>query len=577
MHHTKNQHKIITYQANLDSKNNIINNNQCFLGAKYSILQERNAKFMNNIALSFGKRKITYEEMHERIIQYAKALYSRGIRKGDKISVCLENNPESVYLIYALDIIGAKRIGLSIFNNHYKMKRDIEQIKPKMVISTTTSFEYLKNPCSALNISPILYNPDDFDDDLSEHQTLKSFLKVKDEQAVFPNIENSVATDILFTGGSSGIHKGVELNGFSINEVAKSTAEIFSLSPGMIHLGNIPFGHMIFGLFVLQYCLSNNLEFALTLKSLPNDFLEEILRIKPNGAMGGPVHFENFHNNTLLTKGSLTFLHQVATGGEMLKNKTYSQTMDALRYGGSDATLINMLGLTEMSGLTHCCIPDKNKLGTLGDPISCVTDIIVDPKTLQKTENGRQKELREVPQGQTGVLLTTGKSMLLRYYENSNETNKVFVYDDLGNKWYNTGDLAYRTGNTEKEINFSGRLKRNFVSGYDNIYPEQVEQLLTTIDIISEAVVTKIADDVYQFLPVYHICLKNDEYDIVLLEEQINELITNTLGINALPGYIKYYIKPLRRTDNGKLDSVLLEKEFIREYNDAKFYYEKKR
>ena len=129
------------------------------MGSKYDFLLERNANYMNNIALSFGDRKITYEEMHERINEYARALYHHGIRKGDKIGVCLLNSPESVYVLYALDIIGAVVIGLSPMNNEYKMKRDIEMTKPSRIITADILYTNIKNSCDALKISPILFTP----------------------------------------------------------------------------------------------------------------------------------------------------------------------------------------------------------------------------------------------------------------------------------------------------------------------------------------------------------------------------------------------------------------------------------
>ena len=80
---------------------------------KYDYLLEQNENFMDLIALSTFDRKITYEEMHESIQKYARLLYKKGVREGDVIGVCALNVPESVYLLYALDIIGAIVVGFS--------------------------------------------------------------------------------------------------------------------------------------------------------------------------------------------------------------------------------------------------------------------------------------------------------------------------------------------------------------------------------------------------------------------------------------------------------------------------------
>ena len=68
---------------------------------KYEYMLECNKKYMDLTALSFGNKKITYEEMHEQIEKYVRLLYAKGVREGDLIGVIALNTPESVYLLYA--------------------------------------------------------------------------------------------------------------------------------------------------------------------------------------------------------------------------------------------------------------------------------------------------------------------------------------------------------------------------------------------------------------------------------------------------------------------------------------------
>ncbi len=542
--------------------------------SEYEFLLNCNKNYMNYTALTFeGRAKITYEELHDNIEKYARALYQKGIRKGDKIGILLENSPEAVYLYYALGIIGSTRIGLSIYNNPYKMQRDFDMLKPQRIIAVNTMFNRIIDPCKALNISPIIYSARNFDEKIETNgaENLRYIVETnKNGNLVINNFSNQDVTDIIFTGGSTGIHKGVELNQNGLNGVISALDKVFKLEPGMIHLGNIPFGHMIFGRFALHYALSHNLEYALTLNALPNEFLYELIRTQAHGAMGGPVHWNNIPNNPLLKPGCISNLMQAATGGEMLKTADEEKDNKAISYGGGSAKLTNMLGLTEMSGLTHACIPEINTPGTIGSPIPYVDDIIVDPKFLIGSESGNYINLKEVPLGETGLLLTKGPGMLLGYYNNPDETKKVFVYDQNGTKWYNTGDLVRRTGKPYKETEFAGRLKRNFVCGYDNIYPEQIEGLLTSLPEIKEIVVTKVKDAKYQFLPSYHICLNDTNINIERLKNKIDVLIEETLGAFALPGYIEFSTNPLpRNQDNGKFNATILEQQDIKKYEDG--------
>lgn len=529
--------------------------------SRCQFLEKRNEKNMNDTALSFENRRITYEELHVRIDEYATALYQIGIREEEKIAINVLNTPEAVYLLYALDKIGCTVVGLSPLNNEYKMQRDIEIAKPNRIISTDIIFGKAKKAADSLNISPILFPINDLETDTSdtlhiqnECNLFKMVEQAKGIKLEIDNFDSDRTTDILFTGGSTGIHKGVELIGNGLNCVVQALDHVFYLEAGMTHLGNIPLGHMVFGRLVLHYALANNLNYALTLKALPQDFLEEIIRTQSHGAMGGPVHWENIIENPLLKEGCLSNLIQAISGGEYFKPHKRKLANDALHYGGSETTIGDGLGLTEMWAPTHICLGGKNTRNTIGYAIPYVESKIVD------------ENFNEVENGEFGTLLVKGPGMMKGYYNNAEETQKVFWYDENGEKWYNTGDLARNMGINNNEYEYVGRQKRNFVCGVDNIYPEQIEELLLQIPNIREVIVTKIPDDKYQYLPKYHISVFNKKFDQKEFENSVKQLVSSTLGQSAAPGYIEYTEEPLPRTDNGKLNATLLEQLDIEDF-----------
>lgn len=140
---------------------------------------------------------------------------------------------------------------------------------------------------------------------------------------------------------------------------------------------------------------------------------------------------------------------------------------------------------------------------------------------------------------------------MLGYYNNEEETNKVISYDENGDRWLNLGDYLLENDGFYKYV---GRQKRNFVSGCDNIYPEELESLLLTIPEIREVVVTPISDEMVQYIPRYHISLYDTNIDYKELEEKINTLVMSKLNENWLPGSIAYYDKPLERMQNSKVN-----------------------
>ena len=97
--------------------------------------------------------------MHEQIEKFLRLLYAKGIRSGDIIGVITLNTPESVYLLYALDIIDAVVVGYSPLDNAEKIKKDFEIVRPKMIIYVDICYSNFKDSKKSLNFSSILYSP----------------------------------------------------------------------------------------------------------------------------------------------------------------------------------------------------------------------------------------------------------------------------------------------------------------------------------------------------------------------------------------------------------------------------------
>ncbi len=519
--------------------------------SKYNYMLEQNKKYMDYTALSFEGKKITYEELHENIQKYAIALSKKGIKAGDIVGVCLLNTFEAVYILYALDVLGANVVGLSPFDNEKKIRDDLTITKPSIVISVDIvsnifrdledEFGYSTLVCSLKETSTLGYNL------IKEANRVENY-EIKNGIYI-PN----TSTDIMFTGGSTGVHKGADLDGAGLNYVVEGANNSYDFKPGMIYLGNIPIGHMCFGKALLHMSLCNNLEFALTLKAMPADFYSEIVRTRANLAAGGPPHWMSFVSkdetgfivNPKVKKDSLNFLQYAGSGGEALKEEAVNAINNALAYAGSKTIIGNGYGATEAWSCMILNSGPNNTPGTLGNKIECLKFKIVDPKTF-----------KEVQKGESGLLLVSGKPIMLGYHNNPEETEKVMIIDEDGTRWFNTGDIICElpTG----EYKYVGRLKRVFVCGVENIYPEVLEALLIQIPEIKEVVVTKVPDFEKQYIPRFTISVADYNFDVAELENKIKTLIINNLSDSWLPGekpdFIEYTDKPLKKMPNSKVD-----------------------
>lgn len=532
--------------------------------SEYDFLLERNKDYMNEVAITFMGKKITYEELHTRIDEYARALYKKGVRQGDVVALGVANTPESIYLCYSLNKLGAITSPINPTYNRYKMSRDIEIIKPKMFIGINDCYKNFKRAGKEMDIEMLVFPAVQSIDNralhfmygakqfisgnltLNPNKSLKRIVEIgkRDQSVQYGRYTSGQLSEIMFTGGSSGMHKGVDLDGNGLNAVVRALDYVLCLEPGEKFLGNLP-QFMAFGKMALHYALCKSLNLELTLKALPKDFIEELKRVHPNGVMGGPVHWETLIGASL-SKDELKDLKMPISGGEQLKYEKEQQINEALYNAGCSSTLWNGLGMSEMWAPVSVKRGNINSDKTIGTMLPFTNAKIVD------VNSGN-----ELGYDSVGMLHVSGPGMMLGYHNNPEETEKCIYIDENGTKWFITGDLCEIKKNGE--LKYVGRMKRCFVCGCDNIYPEQIENLLCDLPEIREAVVTKIPDDKLQFLPKYHLSIYDENCDITQLERKIEKMIITTLGESALPRFFEYHLEPLPRTPNGKIDPKVLQ------------------
>lgn len=568
----------------------------------YEFQLKENEKYMNNVALVTEKgEKITYEEFHTRVDEYAKALKEKGVREGDRIAFAAGNVPSALYLKRALYKLGATVCAINPVQKDYQTKEDIELVNPKMFIGINMFSKKFSTITKKYGVDSLYFSPFDSVKTTFKEKALinlyllysKNFVFDRSEKlstylgkAKTDNSDISIAntmdkyiSDITFTGGSSGTHKGVMLNGNGLSTVTKGANYVLPLKPGDRFLGNLP-EFMAFGGFAMQYALNRSLEIHLTSKAMPQDFPNEVYRTKPNGVFGGPIQWNAYIDYVLKNVGddvyrqyrdlskmeekdqkefykivrealvkldpavkeqlNMNFLMAGVSGGEQLTSKTENLTNIILDVFGARDSIYNGLGMTEMWAPVSVKRGNLNTEGTIGHMLPFVGAKVVDPVTFEEIEKGK-----------SGLLFVTGYGMMDGYYNNPEETSKVIMTDNEGTRWLNSGDVAIIDPVTN-EKKFIDRVKRNFVCGVENVYPQQIEDLLSTIPDIKESVVTKIPSDDLQFVCKYHISLTDPDIDIAKLEEKVNTLIFGTLGEAKLPHYIEYH-ETLPKSANGKL------------------------
>ncbi len=166
----------------------------------YQEIRIRAAKNPNALALFYRGTKISFSEMLEKADVLAKSFVEKGVKKGDEIPACLSNTPETVYILLALNKIGAK---INLMGNHFEpsyMDSILDTCSNKLFIATDDMYLTIRDHISNRNYENIIVTS--LADSLPEHPelcdeyepTLDKYYHYKNHVEKFKKLDDRVKT-----------------------------------------------------------------------------------------------------------------------------------------------------------------------------------------------------------------------------------------------------------------------------------------------------------------------------------------------------------------------------------------------
>ncbi|MGN0375781.1 MAG: AMP-binding protein [Butyrivibrio sp.] len=438
----------------------------------------------------FGNR-ITYGKLNKYIDECARAFIFLGVRKGDCVSICMPNTPEAVISFYALNKIGAVanmihplsaeneiKYFLNVSESRYAVVIDLAfnkinniagqtKLKKCITVSVKDSMPFLlktvygltKGRKTILPQSPIVMKWKEF---IREGRKYTPDIDTESLQNHCP--DRTAA--ILYSGGTTGYPKGIELTNLNFNALAMQSFEACAcLKEKDTVLAIMP----VFHGFGLGICIHTVQYFGGTSIILPKfsagNFHKLIRKYKPNIIAGVPTLYEAMLQNRKLNKYNLSFLKCVISGGDSLSVSLKNKVDEFLRNHGANIQIREGYGLTEC--VTGSCLTPEHSYreGSIGLPYPDTYYKIVTPGTEEQLDYGEE-----------GEILISGPSVMKGYLKDEEETSKVLRMHSDGRIWLYTGDLGYM--DNDGYVYFKQRLKRVIVSSGYNIYPQYIENVI---------------------------------------------------------------------------------------------------
>lgn len=528
--------------------------------------------YPDNIALSFFGRNIKYSVFENMIHTVAKSFAAIGIKKGDCVTLCMPNVPQTVYSLYALNLIGAvvsvihplsseeeiiyylketesnTVVTLDLFYekiNNVKFRYKIDKL---IVSSISDEFSLLMSIGFKLTKGRKIQKPDFSDDVISWSDFVKLSKGFSGKYQVSSDINETAV--ILFSGGTTGVSKGVELTNYNFNCLAYQTVEMSHENIcGKSMLAAMPMFHG----FGLGVCVHTMLSFGgcsiLVPRFTSDEYVKLIKSNKPNFIAGVPTLFEAICSNKALDGVDLSFLKGVFSGGDTLPVDLKIKFDNFLKQHGSSTRIREGYGTTECV-TASCLTPYINeKEGSIGFPF---------PDTYYKIcELGTTQE---ADYGQFGEICIAGPTVMKGYLNHPEETTDTLEKHQDGLVWLRTGDLGCM--DADGYVYFKQRIKRMIITSGYNVYPSQIENILNGHKSVFMSCVIGVPDK-YKIQKVKAFVVLNKDYEPdVNTKNDIIEYCKKHIAKYAMPYDIEFR-ESLPTTKVGKIAYGELEKEVI--------------
>lgn len=515
-------------------------------------------------AIIYFGESITYERLWSKILETARALSYIGVKSGDRVAVCLPNIPQAVYLLYAIDYIGAVASFIHPLSSVDEFEYFIQQLRPASIVILDTSIEVFEKvfektgEVKTLVTSPFdelsfikrkLYNTAKKKSKASDcFLSFNRVVEISKNHHIIP-IEKkaSEVAVILFSGGTTGVPKGVMLSSFALNAMAYQTVEMCSVSPkGKSMLSLLPLFHG-FGLCV---CIHTPLIHGATCILIPRFKSSQcgkiIKKYRPNFIAGVPTIFEAILREKNLKNVRLTFLSGVFSGGDKLPEGLKAKFDGYLKERGAKVRIREGYGLTECV-TASCLTPVKEeRIGSVGLPFPDTFYKICDVKTGDCLKSGN-----------IGEICISGPTLMTGYLNNPEETAYALRLHSDGRIWLHTGDAGY----IDKEgfVYFTERIKRIIVSSGYNVYPSVLEKILLKCPLVKECCVVGVEDNYrVEKVKAFIVPQKSNESHNSIIK-RLRSYCTAHISKYAVPREIEI-VDTLPRTNIGKVSYISLSK-----------------
>lgn len=532
----------------------------------YELIYRNNQNNLDRVAINYYGTKVTYGKLFEEISLLAGALESMGIKRGDVVTIAMINSPETIYLLFALNKLGAAANMVYGSSSPEELKKYITEAGSTIVFTLDLFQDKFQAIADGANLTHIVV--------VNLAQSMPIFMRLGAQylkgmkpkslprNAKFINWKqfskmkrpcNTVSHDaesaavITYTGGTTGGSKGAILSSRAVNAVAQQYII------GERDLRRDRTWAQVLPLFI-AYGVTCSLMIPLTvgmtlLVRIPmSESIADMCRkLRPNHIMYGPAYWEAFADED--ADLDLSYFVAPITGGDILRTSVERKINAYLQKHNSPYLLMNGYGMTEVGAAVSVNYRQAYEFGSVGAPFVHNIVSAFDP------DSGE-----ELPCGQEGEICIDTPSAMIGYVNNPEETANILRQHNDGRVWVHSGDLGYIS--EDGFIHISGRLKRYMlcIAGglQKKVFSLDIERVLLAHPKVENCAVVPISHAEQHQAPVAFVILKNSASEDGEIESDLKAYSEEKLDEVYRP--VRYFfVEKFPLTKVGKVDYLTLE------------------
>jgi len=497
----------------------------------------------HSIALVFDGHHWTYSEWFARIQSFAKALSNLGVRPGDRVAFYVSNSENSVTTYFACQMLSAVAVPINYRLSSGEVVYLLQDSGARILIYGRYLTENVNKVQAQIrsvhDFISCAYDPQNVPDEHLHFDTLVKEAVVSDVPWAGPNSTDISA--LVYTSGTTGRPKGVIHTHANDMAIAMNCVMEYGLNHNdkalhvapLYHVGGMQayfIPHLMVGatnVIIGRYEVEN------TLKTIQAERITTLFVV--------PAQIQEMLFHKKFDRFDISSLRLVTTGGAAILAATMEHVIATFC-----PNIYNGYGMTEAS-LSLVLHPRDalRKLGSCGKPT-----LISECKLIALGSNREVSPTETVKTGEIGQLIVRGPQTMSGYWNKPFETSKKLKGD-----WFFTGDLFSK--DDEGFYFFHGRADDLIVSGGENIYPREVEELLYRCPGVKDAAVIGLPDPKWGAVVTAFIVAA----DVDICENDLDSFCKSSEALASFKRPKRYvFLKKLPTNPSGKIIKTELTK-----------------